>query len=268
VSRARLIADLIRRPRECRYGEHPAQRADLHLPDGPGPHPVVVTIHGGSWHATYGKIVMRPLAADLARRGYAAWNIEYRRIGRGQGGGWPATFRDVAAAVDQLASLDAHLDLTRVTAVGHSAGGQLALWAAGRYTLAPGAPGAGPRVRIAAAVAQAGVVDLTGAYAAAPHGSVAALMGGSPQRFKDRYDVADPIRHVPLDLPVLLVHGREDATVSIKRSRAYALAARAAGGTVELVELADGDGGHRAHIDPRAAGWGVVTAWLARLTSR
>ena len=111
------------------------------------PHPVVVTIHGGSWMTGYGKIVMSGLAGDLARRGYAVWNIEYRRIGRGQGGGWPATFLDVAAAIDHLRTLRAPLDLERVTILGHSAGGQLALWAAGRGRLPDGAPAPAPADR-------------------------------------------------------------------------------------------------------------------------
>ena len=113
------------------YGDSPEQFATLAVPATPGPHPVVVLIHGGFWRAAYGLDLMEPLAADLVRRGYAAWNIEYRRVGQ-PGGGWPGTLEDVAAAIDKLADLadDADLDLTRVSVVGHSAGGHLALWAA------------------------------------------------------------------------------------------------------------------------------------------
>ena len=259
----RLIVDFLARPREIAYGSHRSQRADLHLPRTPGPHPVIVAIHGGSWGSTYGKIIMRGAAATLARRGWAVWNIEYRRLGRG--GGWPASFEDVAAAVDHLAELDAPLDLARVAGLGHSAGGQLVVWAASRYKLGPGSVGAGPRVRFAAAVSQAGVVDLAGAQARSPHGSVAALMGGSPADVPDRYAVGDPIRLVPLDLPVLLVHGTKDATVSVERSRAYAAAARAAGGAVELVEIPGDAGRHRAHIDPRGPAFAVAADWLGRI---
>jgi acetyl esterase/lipase len=265
VSRVRLIRDLLSRPAVHRYGPARSQRADLHMPQGPGPFSVAVLIHGGSWEAKYGKIVMRGLAGDLARRGWAVWNIEYRRLGRGQGGGWPATFEDVAAAIDALADLDAPLDLQRVVFIGHSAGGQLALWAAGRAGLPAGAPGADPRVRASAAVSQAGVIDMTGTYRAAPHGSVAAVLGGSPESVGDRYEIADPIRRVPLEIPVLLVHGTLDQTVSVRRSRDYARAARAAGGAVELVELEGAAGGHRAHIDPDGEGFAAVLQWLARL---
>jgi acetyl esterase/lipase len=262
--RARLILDLLARPRRYRYGPGRSQRVDLHLPRRGGPHPVAILVHGGNWHARYGKILMRPLAVDLARQGWAVWNIEYRRLGRG--GGWPHTFLDVAAAVDLLDESEASIDLDRTVVVGHSAGGQLALWAAGRYKLAPGAPGAGPRVRPQAAVSQAGVNDLTAAYRGLPGGgAVGRLMGGGPDELAARYDVADPIRDVPLDVPVLLVHGRDDDTVSVRRSRDYARTARERGASVDLVELAGPAGSHRAHLDPSGQAWSVVTDWLGRL---
>ena len=114
---------------------------------------MVVLIHGGSWHKRYGRVFMRWIAGDLLRRGYAVWNIEYRRLG--DGGGWPATFADVAAAIDHLAALDGErLDLDRVTLLGHSAGGHLALWAAGRPNLARGR--AGRARRLAAGRSDAG----------------------------------------------------------------------------------------------------------------
>ena len=262
--RTRFLLDLLARPRTYRYGDHSAQRADLHLPDGPGPHPVVVAIHGGSWAAGYGKIIMRPMSCDLARRGWAVWNVEYRRIGRGQGGGWPTTFEDVAAAIDHLQVVDAPVDTARVVGVGHSAGGQLALWAAGRHKLPAGAPGADPAVTLKAVVSLAGVNDLGGAYAQAPAGAVGMLMEGSPADLPDRYAIADPILAVPLDIPILLVHGTDDQTVSVRRSRDYAAAARAVGGSVDLVEIPGEAGEHRKHIDPTGIAWAVVPPWLAR----
>ena len=135
MSRARWIQHyLFTRGRTYRYGDDRSQRADLHLPTGAGPHPVVVLIHGGSWHKRYGRAVMRALAADLVQRGFAVWNIEYRRIENG--GGWPETFADVAAAIDRLDGLHPSLDMTRVapsTFVGEVQGG------GGTLELAPGA---------------------------------------------------------------------------------------------------------------------------------
>lgn len=260
----RLILDFLRPGRRHRYGPDRSQRAELHLPAGEGPHPVMVVIHGGSWQARHGKVVMRGLVGDLVRRGWAAWNIEYRRVGNG--GGWPATFEDVAAAIDHLTRIDAPLDLTRVCVLGHSAGGHLALWAASRDKLPAGAPGHVPGaapVPLGRAIVQAGVCDLAGAYRRWRGGAARALMGGGPEELPDRYAVGDPIALVPPDAPVLLVHGVLDEVVSVKLSRSYADAARAAGGEVELVELAGEAGRHRAHLDPRGVAWATVIQHLA-----
>lgn len=205
----------------------------------------MVVIHGGNWRARYGKIVTKPIAIDLVRRGVAAWNIEYRRVGRGQGGGWPATFDDVAAAIDLLHSVArGRLDLGDVRAVGHSAGGQLALWAASRGGIG----------RVAALAAPC---DLPAAGADAR-----ALMGGAPDEVPERYAAADPMQLLPLGIPTLLVHGVEDATVPVKRSRRYAEAARAAGDPVELIEPVPGH--HRVFLDPRSSAWRAAAEFLTR----
>jgi acetyl esterase/lipase len=260
VARTRLILDFLSRGRTHRYGPHASQCADLYLPVGPGPHPVMILIHGGSWSRRYGKIVMRGLAGALVRGGWAVWNIEYRRLDGG--GGWPSTFEDVAAAIDQLAELEEErLDLERVSILGHSAGGHLALWAAGRSNLPTGAPGAfaGPsRIRPRRVISMAGVADLGFAYRLWHGGAVRALMGGSPEEVPQRYAAGDPIRLLPLPMPALIVHGVLDETVSVKLSRSYADATHAAGGEVELVEIQGPAGRHRAHIDPRGDAWAAV----------
>jgi len=266
MGNVRLIRDLLlTRGRTHRYGPHRSQRGDLHLPRGAGPYPVIVLIHGGSWRKRYGKIVMRALARDLLRRGWAVWNIEYRRVG--DGGGWPATFEDVALAVDRLDGLHPSLDLTRVDVLGHSAGGHLALWVAGRSRLPAGAPGAfssRPRVSLRRVISLAGVCDLAGAYREWHGGAVRELMGGSPERMPERFAAADPIRHVPLAIPALLVHGVLDEVVSVNISRSYAAAALAAGAELELVEIAGEAGAHRAHIYPRGQIWDAVIGWLGQ----
>jgi acetyl esterase/lipase len=233
-----------------RYGGHRSQVADLTLPDGPGPHPVVVLIHGGCWRARYDRHLMDDLAAALAERGRAAWNIEYRRVGLRAGGGWPATFDDVSAAIDHLAELDTPLDLERVAAVGHSAGGHLALWAAGRRET---------RVPLSAAVGQAAISDLEQAAAQGVCGGmVEQLLGGPPDRVPDRYREASPARRLPLVVPTLLVHGGRDDIVPAAMSRAFAAAAGC-----ELAELPDD--GHFEHIEPGSRAWATVVTWLERL---
>ncbi|MGI9098200.1 MAG: alpha/beta hydrolase family protein [Solirubrobacteraceae bacterium] len=252
----RIASSLLHRPASHRYGDHPRQAADLHRPAGAGLHPVAVVLHGGYWQPPYTKLVMRPLCLDLIRRGWAAWNVGYRRLGR-DGGGWPQTFDDVAAAIDHLAELaDPTLDLSRVTLLGHSAGGQLALWAGGRAELPADAPGAAPRVRAQRVLALAAVCDLVRAGRPACE-----LLGGWPDEVPERYAQADPMRRLPLHVPVGLVHARDDETVSVQRSRDYAAAARAAGADVTLVES---PGGHRDPIDPASEVWRAAAGWLTR----
>jgi len=116
------------------YGRAPSQYAELFLPAGKGPFPVVVLVHGGCWNSKFGGIVqMRHMAGELQKRGVAVWNVEYRRLDE-DGGGYPGTFRDMNAAMNELRTVAAArgLDLTRLVAVGHSAGGQLVQWLAGR----------------------------------------------------------------------------------------------------------------------------------------
>lgn len=243
-----------------RYGRRRSQVGELFLPSGSGPHPVAVVLHGGFWQAMYGRRLMARLSTDLAATGVAAWNLEYRRIGGG--GGWPATFDDVAAGVDALAAVPG-LDLSRVTALGHSAGGQLALWAAARPGLPAGVPGASPAVVVTAAVALAGVLDLADADRRGIGGrSVSQLLGGRVDQVPDRYRLASPIERLPLGVPQLVVHGAGDRHVPAEVSECYAGAAWAAGDDVELA--VDPDAAHMDLIDPRSPAWAVVLDWLRR----
>jgi len=199
---------------------------------------------------------MTGLCEDLARHGLAAWNLEYRRVGNG--GGWPETFLDVAAGVDLLAALKAPLDLERVGAVGHSAGGHLALWLAARTKLPAGTPGANPQIVPRAVVSQAGVADLRLAAVTAPSDEpTRALLGAH----SDVYALASPRELVPLGVDQLVLHGERDETVSIEISRSYATAASAAGDACELRVLPGS--GHFEHIDASTTEWQLARDWLA-----
>jgi acetyl esterase/lipase len=237
-----------------RYGDHPDQVANLHLPgDEGGPWPVVVVVHGGFWRERWDRTTTTPAARDLAARGYAAWNTEYRRLGQ-DGGGWRGTLDDVAAAVDALAAVE-EADLDRVVTLGHSAGGHLALWLGARGDA---------QVRVRAAIALAGVVDLgAAARDGLGDGAVVELLGGSPDDVPDRYAAASPAALLPLGVPQLLVHGTADAVVPLSQSMDYAEAARSAGDVVEVVDVAGAD--HFDVIDPGHAAWAAVAERLPRL---
>ena len=246
-------------PQRIAYGSGPSRFGELSRPARPTRAGVAVIVHGGFWRSRYDLSLGRPLAADLVARGYTCWNLEYRRVG--DGGGWPATLQDVADGIDHLSTLD--VDSTRVVAVGHSAGGQLAVWAAGRAELAAGDPGASPKVRLTGVVSQAGVLDLMTAASTGVGGTAASdLLGGSPSEVPNRYRVADPIQAVPVAAPVLCVHARGDRNVPLAQSTAYVAAAVQAGGQAALHEVA---GDHFTLIDVTSPAWAVVVDALPAL---
>lgn len=241
---------------KCAYGDNADQWAELYLPESESAG-VAVIIHGGFWRANYSASLGRPLALDLAARGWTAYNIEYRRVGKG--GGWPNTLQDVADAVDHLADLG--LDLSRVVAIGHSAGGHLATWAAGRSHLPPEAPGAEPRVALTGVVAQAGVLDLrTGVKNGVGGDAITDLLGGGPDELPERFDWADPISQVPLSVPIICIHGHDDDSVPIAQSQAYVVAATQKGADATLVAL---EGDHMMHVDPTSRAWSVTVDVLS-----
>lgn len=228
------------------YGEHPDQYAELTRPQG-DPRGVVVVIHGGFWRERYDLSLGRPLAQDLAARGWAAWNLEYRRVGGA--GGTPETFDDVSAGIDALAATG--LDLSRVVTLGHSAGGHLAAWAAGRRRTRRWGEA---RVAVTHVIAQGAVLDLSAAHRdRLGDGAVGDLVGGAPEA-----DL-DPARQLPVGVPVWAVHGREDDIVPPRQARTYVAAVRAAGGEAEVVEV---DGDHFCLIDVTHPAWDAQVAIL------
>ena len=212
---------------------------------------------------------MRSLAAALTAEGYATWSLEYRRLGD-PGGGWPGTLEDVARGADHLREVArAHpLDLDRVVAVGHSAGGQLALWLAGRPRLPAGSPLRAARpLRLRGVVSLAGITDLrAGPRAGVCGDAIPQLLGGPPQDHADRLGQSSPIELVPLGVPVRLVCGARDPIVPIDQARSYEAAARRAGDTV-VVEVVEG-AGHFELVDPRSSAWPVVREAVRALLER
>jgi acetyl esterase/lipase len=220
------------------YGEHPDQVLDLREPGGPGPHPVAIVLHGGFWRAGFARENTTALAVALTAAGWTTANVEYRRLGPGR---YRELLDDVAAAAR---GLEASL------AIGHSAGGHLALWLAARGGAA-------------AAVALGGVCDL-GAAARAHLGgdAVQELLGGGPEDAPAAFAEADPARLLPLGAKQLLVHGLHDDRVPIEHARDYAELARAAGDDCRVLELEDAD--HFDVVDPRYAGFTRILDALPR----
>ncbi len=247
------------------YGRGPQQFAELRRPGGGAPSPVVVVIHGGFWQSDHDLGLMLPVCEALAREGYATWNIEYRRVGD-PGGGWPGTFLDVGAATDHVRTIAPQhgLDVRRVVTLGHSAGGQLALWAAGRRWIREGELQTRKPMKLRAAMSLAGIVDLERAYALGIR-PVGALMGGSPAEVPGRYATGDPGALIPLGVPQVLVHGTTDPLVPVTLSAAYQRAAKARGDEVRLVELQGT--GHFELIDPSTPAWATVRDALRPLAA-
>lgn len=241
------------------YGPAPQQFGELWLPSGRGPHPVAIVIHGGCWSASYAEGHVRPACAALAQAGVAAWCLEYRRLGD-EGGGWPGTFEDVARGADQLRQIAGPrgLDLTRVVAVGHSAGGPLALWLAARRRLPVTDPlrGASP-LPLRGVVGLAGIPDLARAAIERVCGdAVPLLLGGSPEAQPQRYAATSPAALLPLGVPQQLVHGRADRIVPIGLAERYVAAARDRGDPARLVPL--DAAGHFDLITPTSRAWPSV----------
>lgn len=252
--------DLFSRPRPLpsatvRYGTDALQVVDVWLPAGRGPFPTVLMVHGGCWTTSIAdRHIMDWAAEDLRRRGFAVWNIEYRGVDR-PGGGYPGTFRDTAAAADALAANARrfHLDVRRIVSVGHSAGGHLALWLAGRRRLPKSSSlrSAHP-LRIAAVVSLGGLPDLE-EETKVPNGCgktvSATLAGGS-------YAETSVPRLAPLGVPQTLVNGRSDKIIPDKLATDYQRMMRAAGDPVVIRWVRNA--GHVDLIAPGTAAWAVA----------
>ncbi|GAA3726377.1 acetyl esterase/lipase [Spinactinospora alkalitolerans] len=239
-------------PRTISYGRHPSEVVHLWQPTvfGTDPLPVAVLLHGGWWRDRHDARLMDPLAADLASTGWLVCNAEYRRTGD-DGGGWPRSRDDVLRAIRSMRTLldsgEVPVDFGAVVAIGHSAGGHLALLAALELPLA-------------AVVALAPVTDLRRcAEAGLGEDAVPDFLGARPSR--RLYHDSSPLHRLPIGRPQLVVHGDADHRVPVEHSRDYVGAARAAGDPVDYHEVAGAD--HFAVIDPSHRAWRGVRDWLA-----
>jgi acetyl esterase/lipase len=266
--------DLLERPRPqpsttLHYGENALQVVDLWRPAGAGPHPVVLMVHGGCWQTGIAdRRIMNWIADDLRRRGYAVWNIDYRGVDR-TGGGYPGTFLDATAAADALETYadQFQLDLDRLVAVGHSAGGHLALWLAGRPRLPAGSPLRAPNpLRIPHVISLGGLPDLE--EAARPPGSgcgnevIPRITGEASASRPDPYADTSVPRLAPLGVDQVLINGMQDRIIPTAYAEGYAAPMRSAGDAVR-VRMIDRTG-HVELVAPETAAWAATVEEIAR----
>ena len=250
-------------PLRISYGSGPLQFGDLRLPKGPGPFPVIVVLHGGCWINFYGLDLMHDMSNALTAEGFATWNVEYRRLSDADSK-YPNTLLDVGMAVDYVRklALDHPLDLAKVTTVGHSAGGHLAVWVAARNKLSPTNPlhGSDP-LPIKATVALAGVLDLAESLnLGVCNGTASQLLEGTPSEVPVRYAEASPRQLLPLGVVQKLVHGNADTLVPLVMSQHYFDAAKGAGEASISLDVVDG-ADHFDVITPSSTKWpGVLAA--------
>jgi acetyl esterase/lipase len=261
--------DLLDQPRPApdqtlTYGDDPLHLVDLWLPKGKGPHPVVVMIHGGCWQTEIAtRDIMNYIAGDLRDEGIAVWNIEYRGVDRG--GGYPGTYRDVGAAADMLATKAQalNLDLTTTIAIGHSAGGHLALWLAARQALPDGEPLRGETpLRIDAAISQAGIADLRAAMQRDGH----ACGTDAPRAMAgDAFALTSPPEMPVSDALQIQFHTDKDRIAPPEYASAYAAAMQRRGVTVET--HVHGPEGHVELIAPTSRSWAAQKARIKQMLS-
>jgi acetyl esterase/lipase len=264
--------DLMARPRPVptkvmSYGPHAHQYGEVWLPDGgKSPYPVVLLVHGGCWLAELPATeLVAYMAEDLRRRGYFVWSIDYRRIGDDQGG-YPYTFLDAAQAADELKGLAKQypIDLTRVVAVGHSAGGHLANWLAARKTLpATSRLHAEAPLAIRGVVSLAGINDLKSYRATGPDAcggppTIDALVGAAARVGEDLYADTSPAEMLPIGTHLSVLSGSLDHIVPPAFGDAFAARARSKGDRV--VSRTYEDAGHFELIDPTSKAWPGIVA--------
>jgi acetyl esterase/lipase len=279
VAQARRSLDLaneaVRDGIRLSYGPGALQFGELRLPAGPGPFPVAIVVHGGCWLAKFPGMdaravsmeYMRPLAAALTDAGVATWNVEYRRLGD-DGGGWPGTFQDVAGAADyvRVMARDRPLDISRVVAVGHSAGGHFAMWLGGRKNLAPSSElYARDPLRLTGVVNLDGPTDLKATIAVQRSICVSPvitdLMGGTPDQQPSRYHDGSPIELLPIGISQYVFAGAMFAS----QAEPYESAVQRHGETVAATVLPDA--GHFVFVDPQSPDWPQVLQAVRRLVS-
>ncbi|MFT7459473.1 MAG: acetyl esterase/lipase [Planctomycetota bacterium] len=235
------------------YGPGVFQFGDLRLPEGEGPHPVVVLVHGGCWTAKYGLHLMDAMAERLTELGFATWNPEFRRVGM-NGGEWQDIFKDVVMAthyVDNLASRF-NLDTENVILTGHSSGAHLVLWLAHQEELI----NKHNSMKVKAVLSLAPLTDLTDVAKDETlpcHKTVEGLMGGSVEMYPERYRAASPIHMSNTGVELIVINGKQDSAGFYSQFLKYRKNMTKRGHEIRHLEV--GPSGHFEMITPGTTAW-------------
>lgn len=237
-----------------KYGNDKYQEGDLYLP-ARDPIAVICFFHGGFWRMPYDREQLTSISVDFVKKGFAVWNIEYRRIGS-NGGGWRGTLDDAIASINHLMLLKKKfelLNLSKIIVAGHSAGGQLALWCAKNVNIKP-----------CAVVGLAPIIDLEKAFMAeVGDNAVSALLNGSPNEHPERYALHSPIRILPIGGRQLIIHGSQDEYLPVEWSRDYVTCSRDSGDNIDYIEI--GNGEHMDYLDPSSEAVSKLQDWLIKV---
>ena len=236
-----------------KYGDNEFQEGDLYVPNQK-PIAVICFFHGGFWRMPYGREQLTSISINFAKKGFAVWNIEYRRMGA-DGGGWHGTLDDAITSINHLVLLkEKHqsLNLSKIIIAGHSAGGHLVFWCSKKLEIKP-----------YALIGLAPIIDLEKAFIAeAGDNSVSALLQGSPSERPERYAMYSPIKMVPIGVRQLIIHGNQDEYLPVEWSRNYVTSSRDAGDNIDYIEI-DG-GGHMDYLDPYGEATSKLYEWILK----
>lgn len=234
-----------------KYGNDKYQEGDLYIP-AKKPIALICFFHGGFWQMPYDREQLTPISVHFVKKGFAVWNIEYRRIGA-SGGGWRGTFDDANASINHLARLKEKYDLldeSKTVIMGHSAGGHLAIWYAKQVETKP-----------YAVVGLAPITDLEKVFGTQEgNKAISALLNGPPDEHPERYAQHSPMRMLPIGVRQLIIHGDRDEYLPVEWTRSYVTYARGAGDAIDYIEVSNG--GHMDYLDPNSEAVSRLRDWL------